>query len=204
MENNIRKLEYNQGLKAARLWMVLSSLSPLFILWAIRGNNLIPDEWFVPTCLTVAIVPTAILFYRIRIAKKNSEKREIAVGISNNRQSDILIYLFTILLPFYREEITTCRDFAAMMVALGLIIFLFWHLRFHYMNIWFAICGYHIFWVTPPKDRNPYTGQEPFALITRRRFLWVFTDLSGTEVSDKGRAHRGGSRWLPGKRLRLR
>jgi hypothetical protein len=26
--------------------MVLSSISPLFILWAIRGNSLIPDGWF--------------------------------------------------------------------------------------------------------------------------------------------------------------
>jgi len=31
---------HSEGLKAARLLMVLSSISPLFILWAIRGNGL--------------------------------------------------------------------------------------------------------------------------------------------------------------------
>ena len=35
---------HREGLKAARLLMVLSSISPLFILWAIRGNSLIPDR----------------------------------------------------------------------------------------------------------------------------------------------------------------
>jgi hypothetical protein len=34
---------HREGLRAARLLMVLSSISPLFILWAIRGNSLIPD-----------------------------------------------------------------------------------------------------------------------------------------------------------------
>ena len=38
---------HHEGLKAARVLMVLSSISPLFILWAIRGNNLIPDRWFI-------------------------------------------------------------------------------------------------------------------------------------------------------------
>jgi len=37
----------SEGLKTARLLMVLSSVSPLFILWAIRGNSLIPDHYFI-------------------------------------------------------------------------------------------------------------------------------------------------------------
>ena len=36
---------HNEGLKTARLLMVLSSILPLFILWAIRGNRLIPDHY---------------------------------------------------------------------------------------------------------------------------------------------------------------
>lgn len=35
---------HREGLKAARLLMVLSSISPLFILWAIRGNCLVADD----------------------------------------------------------------------------------------------------------------------------------------------------------------
>jgi len=30
-----------EGLKIARLLMVLSSISPLFVLWAIRGNSIL-------------------------------------------------------------------------------------------------------------------------------------------------------------------
>lgn len=35
----------HQGLKVARLLTVLSSISPLFILWAICGNELIHDRF---------------------------------------------------------------------------------------------------------------------------------------------------------------
>jgi hypothetical protein len=36
-----------EGLKVARLMMVLSSISPLFLLWAIRGSKLLPDRYLV-------------------------------------------------------------------------------------------------------------------------------------------------------------
>lgn len=164
--------------------MVLSSLSPLFILWAIRGNCYIPDVWFIPACLSLVILPTAVLCNRMRIAKKNSEKRQIKIGTSNNKQSDILIYLFAILLPFYREEIATGRDFTAMIIALLAIIFLFLHLNFHYMNIGFAIFRYQIFSINPPEDLNPHTGREPFVLITRRRSLLPGENLDAYRLSD--------------------
>ena len=60
---------HSEGLKAARLLMVLSSISPLFILWAIRGNSLVPDRWFIGFCILMVIVPNAFLWLRIRTAK---------------------------------------------------------------------------------------------------------------------------------------
>ena len=54
---------HSEGLKAARLLMVLSSVAPLFILWAIRGNSLIPDRWFIGFCALMVIVPNAFLGY---------------------------------------------------------------------------------------------------------------------------------------------
>ena len=53
-----RTPNHQEGLKFARILMVLSSLSPLFILWAIRGNSLIPDFYFVGVCTLMVIVPT--------------------------------------------------------------------------------------------------------------------------------------------------
>ena len=54
-----------EGLKTARLLMVLSSLSPLFVLWAIRGNRLIPNAYFTSACVLLAFLPSAFLWWRV-------------------------------------------------------------------------------------------------------------------------------------------
>ncbi len=161
----------HEGLKVARLMMVLSSLSPLFILWMIRGNELIPECYFNVACVLMVVVPYGFLRVRIRVARSNNDKRELTVGTSEDHRSHVLSYLFATLLPFYRGELATCRDLAAMIIALVFIVFLFWRLNLHYMNILFALRGYQVFTVSSPQDGNPHTGKEPFVLITPRRVL---------------------------------
>jgi len=78
------------------------------------------------------------------------------------------VYLFAMLLPFYSIDLRTWRDLAAMLAALGFIIFLFWHLNLHYMNILFAARGYRVFTVYPMADGNPLSGKTTQVLITRR------------------------------------
>ena len=117
----------------------LSSISPLFILWAIRGNSLIPDRWFAGFCALMVIVPNAFLWLRIRTARQQSDKRELTVGAADDHRDDILVYLFAMLLPFYSEDIGTWRDLGTTLAALAFIVFLFWHLNLHYMNLLFAV-----------------------------------------------------------------
>ena len=151
--------------------MVLSSLVPLFVLMAIRGNSLIPEAYFATACMALAVLPPIVLWWRYRTARTNNDVRSLRTGSTEDHRSHVLIYLFATLLPFYREEIATCRDLIAMCVALGLILFLFWRLNLHYMNLFFAARGYQVFTVSPPKDGNPHTGRESFVLITRRKQL---------------------------------
>src|SRR5690606_8046648 len=87
-----RRTTNSEGLKTARLLMVLSSISPLFILWAIRGNSLIPDRWFISFCALMVILPNAFLWLRIWTAKKQADKRQISVGTADYRLSDT-VYL---------------------------------------------------------------------------------------------------------------
>ncbi len=159
---------HREGLKAARLLMVLSSISPLFILWAIRGNSLIPDRWFIGFCALMVVVPNAFLWLRIRTAKKQADKREFTVGTADDHRDHILVYLFAMLLPFYSEDLGSWRYLGASFAALAFIVFLFWHLNLHYMNLLFAALGYRVFTVYPPADGNPLTGKTRQALITRR------------------------------------
>lgn len=167
----------NEGLRAARLLMVLSSISPLFILWAIRGNSLVPDPYFIGTCALLVIVPNLFLWLRIRTAKSQKDKRTITVGAADDHRDHILVYLFAMLLPFYSEDISTWRDLGSTLAALAFIVFLFWHLNLHYMNLLFALCGFRVFTVYPPADRNPLTAKLRQALITRRVSL-----VSGEQV----------------------
>lgn len=173
-----------EGLRAARLLMVLSSVSPLFILWAIRGTTLVPDRWFVGFCALMVVGPNAFLWLRIRTAVAQSDRREIVVGNADDHRDHILVYLFAMLLPFYSEDIGTWRELGATLAALAFIVFLFWHLNLHYMNLWFAVRGLRVFTVYPPADGNPLTGKTRQAIITNRVSLAPGERLVAYRISD--------------------
>lgn len=104
--------------------MVLSSISPLFILWAIRGIKLIPDRYFLAFCAFMVIIPNAFLCLRIMTAKRLQERRELVIGTAEDHRDHLLVYLFAMLLPFYATELATWRDVAAVLAALS---FISWH-----------------------------------------------------------------------------
>jgi hypothetical protein len=174
----------SEGLKAARLLMVLSSMSPLFIIWAIRGNDLVCDRYFISFCVIMVIVPNAFLGLRISIAKKLQEKREIVAGKAEDHREHLLVYLFAMLLPFYTASLGTWREFSAVIAALAFIVFLFWHLNLHYINVLFALLGYRVFTIYPPMDRSPFTGQISQVLITRRTAISPGERLIAHRISD--------------------
>lgn len=175
---------HNEGLKTARLLMVLSSISPLFILWAIHGNSLIPDSYFISFCVLMALLPNFFLWLRISMAKRSNDRREVTVGTADDHRDHILVYLFAMLLPFYSEDLGTLRDLAATLAALSFIVFLFWHLNLHYMNLVFAVFGYRVFTVYPPADGNPLTGKMRYAVITRRVSLAPDDKITTYRLSD--------------------
>lgn len=174
----------SEGLKVARFLMVLSSVSPLFVLWAIRGNSLVSDRYFIGFCALMVLLPNAFLWLRIRTAKKQKDRSPITVGSAEDHRDHILVYLFAMLLPFYSEDLGSMRDLAATLAALTFIIFLFWHLNLHYMNLLFAVLGYRVFTVYPPADGNPLTGKTRHALITRRVNLAPGEKLIAYRLSD--------------------
>lgn len=174
----------NEGLKAARLLMVLSSISPLFLFWAVRGNALIADRYFLSFCLLMIVFPNFFLWLRVRIATRLQERREITVGRAEDHRDHLLVYLFSMLLPFYAPDLGTWRSFAATVAALGFIVFLFWHLNLHYMNVVLAALGYRVFTVYPPKDENPLTGKSSQVLITRRATISAGERIVGLRISD--------------------
>lgn len=180
----MRRQRTKEGLRVARLLMVLSSISPLFILWAVRGNSLVPDCYFVGFCALMVVLPNAFLWMRIRTAKKQEDKRELTVGTADNHRDHILVYLFAMLLPFYSADLGSWRYLSASLAALAFIVFLFWHLNLHYMNLLFAMKGYRVFTVYPPADDNSLAGKVGHAVITRRADLPAGEKLVAYRLSD--------------------
>jgi hypothetical protein len=173
-----------EGLRAARLLMILSSVSPLFILWAIRGCSLIPDHYFVTVCIFLVVIPNGFLWLRIRTAKHFQEQRNVVIGSSEDHRDHFLVYLFAMLLPFYSAELATWRDLATALVALGFIVFLFWHLNLHYINLIFAARGLRIFTVYSPEGGSKLSGKFSFVLITYRVSLKQGENVTAYRLSD--------------------
>src|SRR5262245_42739781 len=104
---------HNEGLKAARLLLVLSSLSPLFVLWAIRGSDRISNGWLILICAVAVVIPNLFLWLRIRTAQRLNELRTIEVGKAEDHREHLLVYLFAMLLPLYAASLTTWREIGA-------------------------------------------------------------------------------------------
>lgn len=161
----------DEGLKTTRLMMVLSSISPLFILWAIRGNKVMPSLYFTGGCLALIVLPNGILWLRIRAARTQNDLREVAIGRAEDHRDHLLVYLIAILLPFYSANLGTTREFVAAIIAICFIVFLFWNMNLHYMNLVFAALGYRVFTVYPPVDSNSRSGKGSLVVITKRAIL---------------------------------
>lgn len=175
----------SEGLSLARLLMVLSSMSPLFILWAIKGGTIkgIPELYFLAFCAFFVLVPNLFLWWRIRQVKRRKDKRELTAGRAEDHRDHLLVYLFAMLLPFYGVNMETLRDFSGHIAAIAFIVFLFWHLNMHYMNIFWAFRGYRVHTLSPFDDNNPMSGRIPVVLITKRSYIVHGEKISAYRLS---------------------
>ena len=145
-------------------------MAPLFLLWAIRGSNSVPDTYFIPGCLLLATVPTAVLYWRIVAVKRDNDCQMKTIYHADDHRDYILAYLFATLLPFYTANLNDGREFAATVMALVFIIFLFWYLNLHYVNIVFALQGYRVFTIAAGASEN-VDSKSSFVLLTRKSAL---------------------------------
>lgn len=141
------------------------------MLWAIRGNDFIPDKLLVPACLFLVAIPNAILIRRRNTVRREKATKELIVGQAEDHRDHLIVYVFTILIPIYGLSPDSWRDIYATGTVLLLIMFIFWHLNLHYMNIVFALMGYRVFTIHPPEESNSVSGKQTVALITNRAHI---------------------------------
>lgn len=172
-----------EGSLFLRVMLVLSSVSPLFLLWAIRGTSLLSEPVFWGICLLLLAAPNLYLWWIVRRAKREKITRPIEIGESDDRRQDLISYLFAMLLPFYTVDLSTWRNFAATVAAFIIVVVLFTSLNMHYMNFFIALLGYHCFQVRTPESEYTASSAPSFMLITRRSRLRSGTTLVGYRLS---------------------
>lgn len=180
-----------EGLPFARMSMVVASLSPLFLLWAVRGIPRISDWVLIPTCIGLIIVPNLVLLGRLFFAQKSNDIQPKTVGTAEDHRDHLLVYLFALLLPLWDASLGDARNIAAALVALVFIIFLFWHLNLHYMNLAFALFNYHVYSIHPPKSAG-VGSDEVFVLISKRTSLPEELEISAYRISNHVFWEKGG------------
>ena len=182
-ENPMRRQHPSEGFAFARLMMVLSSLSPLFALWAVRGIAVVPDKILVPVCVGLAVLPNLFLRFRIRTAARSKDTKVLTVKNATDNREHLLVYLFAMLIPLYDANLGTPRDALATLCAFAFVVFLFWHMNLHYMNVFLAIRGYHVFTLRPAAGVNA-RHENVMVLISPRHHLTDGEEVQALRLSD--------------------
>jgi hypothetical protein len=162
--------------------MVVSSLAPLFLLWAIRGAPPISDCYWTTTCLVFAIVPNLALLLR-RAAQRSNDHRIIVVASARDQSDHLLVYLFAMLLPLYSVNLGNERELLAVAAAFVFIVFLFWHMNLHYTNIVFAALGYRVYTIEMA-GRHGAPGNSVILLSKRTAPPPTEASIDGLRISD--------------------
>ncbi|MDO9035794.1 MAG: hypothetical protein Q7U51_11395 [Methanoregula sp.] len=172
------------GLGFARFGMVLASFWPLFLLWAIRGSPVIEDWILFFCCGSLIVIPNALVLIRIYNARSQNDTKLITVENAQDHRDHILIYLIAILIPVYSLPLDAWRNIAALIVALILVITIFWLLDLHYLNLFFTIFDYRIYTINPD-NRSSQTGRrDSFVIITKKTSLIDGEEIRMHRISD--------------------
>ena len=180
----------SEGLPFYRLLMVIGSLLPLFVLLALRGvpiidkEPLIPDAYFKAICGAFAVLPTCFILFRLLVAYRTNDSKDISVGSATDNRQNLVAYLFALVIPLYQNSYTTMGDVQAALFLLAVVVFVLYHLDLYYMNLGFALCGYRVYTVEAPPDGNPLSGRHPFVVFSRKRYLTTGTTVRCYRISD--------------------
>lgn len=179
-----------EGLRSFRMLMVLGGMSPLFILWAIKGIPAVDDSVLWPICFLLVLIPNAILYFRIRRIRRNQMRlsAKLIVNKATDHREHLLVYLIAMLLPLFDANLTGERDLIAVLIALLVIFLLFWYMNLHYMNLFFLFQGYKVFTidVVVTVAVHPAIQQEErkYVLLSRRTSIPERIKINADRLSD--------------------
>lgn len=154
-----------------RFIFVIATLTPLFILWSLKGVKGIPDIVLWTLTLSIVALSNGIVFLRWQSAKRQNLLVQSKVIEATDHREHLVVYLLAVLLAMYGISAESFRELSGVIFILLLIILLFWFSNLHYLNIVFAIFGYKTFTVTRKHEDSSERSTSKVVVLTKRAWI---------------------------------
>jgi hypothetical protein len=139
-----------------RLMLILSSFSPLWLIWWARGLPPFPavvmagHSFAGSTVASVAVVllsllPTGLVAWRWHRATKKRQFITYTLHSVEDGRGQIFEYLLAVLLTMFFVDIGTPRALGAALAAFSLIVWVFAHMDLHHANLLVGLRRYRIY-----------------------------------------------------------
>jgi len=164
----------NSPFRFLRLIFVVASLSPVFILWGIKGSKVLPDSALLLIVFLLVSIPNGILILRwISVRKQNLIVQTKVLEATDHREH-LVVYLLAVLLAIFGASLESTRDLIALAFTAILVTLLFWYSNLHYLNLIFALLGYKTFTVKRLIEKSGKQETSQVVVLTKRD--WIQSD----------------------------
>lgn len=145
-----------RGLKFLRFLLLISSISPVFALLAIKGSDFKIETYnTIYTYIMCGIVVVSFLPLILRYYIAKDEK----IRLSTNTNitpciEEYSTYILSIALPLCQNDLTSTSQLSFFIATIVFVIIVFYIFNLYYLNIFFYIFGYKLYKVTPQNSHN--------------------------------------------------
>lgn len=158
----------------AQALLFLTSYSPLFAIFGLLDTFGSGTPAIV--CLAVAALGATLLPVLFAIDRDTSPQT-LRVTTASPRDSDVLAYIASYLVPFASVSADTARQRIAIGLFILLIGVLYVRAELFYINPLLALVGYRTYAVQTPAG-------TPVVLLCRRRFVQPDSEFGAIRISD--------------------
>jgi hypothetical protein len=119
----------------------------------------------------------AILLPTVMSVARRAAAYPLAIATASPRDSDVLAYVASYLVPFASVNADTGKERIALGIFVALVAVLYVRSELFYINPLLAAVGYRVFAVETP-------GGTPVVLLCRRRFIRPDSEVRAVRISD--------------------
>lgn len=144
------------GLNFFRFLLLISSVSPVFALLAIKGSNFVIEGYNVAYSLimwSIFIISFLPLLIRYEIAKNEKIKLTINKNVTPCIE-EYSTYILSIALPLCQNDLVSEENFPFFIAMIIFVLIVFYVFNLYYLNIFFYILGYNLYKIVPNRSHS--------------------------------------------------